>query len=172
MTSDEDLLTAYAQGDFSAFDAFYRRHRRLIYAFLLSRLRSPADADEVMQEAFLRLHRSMHGYDRKLGGIAWVITIARNAAIDRLRKRRRNSVTENIDPDTIGSAALQGRSLEARQELRKLVEKLSPSERALVEARVFAEESYEELAIALGGSPEAARQKFSRLIRKLTAGRE
>ena len=171
MTTDEDLLTAYARGDFAAFDAFYRRHRRFLYAFLLSRLGVAADADEVLQETFLRLHRSIHLYDRRAGGVAWIVTIARNAATDLLRRRRRQSAEQSLDFEMAGDVASQERALAARQEVESILAKLRPDERALIDARLVSDESYENLVTAHGGSPEAVRQKLSRLLRRIKMNR-
>ncbi len=162
--SDEDLLEAYARGDFAAFDAFYRRHAGLLHRVLLVRLRSRADADEALQEVFLRLHRHVHGYDRSRGGLSWVVTIARNAAIDVLRRRKPQAP---LDPEALPARATAEIQLAARQELEAMLARLSPAERSLIERRLLDDEDYAALAPDHGGSPAAARQKVSRLLRRL-----
>jgi RNA polymerase sigma-70 factor (ECF subfamily) len=83
------LLQRIAARDESALGALYDRHSALAYGVILRILRDPADADEVLQETFVRVWSRAETYDARLGSpAAWLTRIARNRAIDRLRARR------------------------------------------------------------------------------------
>ncbi|MBC5785167.1 sigma-70 family RNA polymerase sigma factor [Ramlibacter sp. USB13] len=85
---DEDLMLAYAQGDAAAFDVLYARHEAALYRFVRRLLGTglSAQADEVFQEAWLRIVTARHAF-RAEGASwrAWAYTIAHNLAMDRLR---------------------------------------------------------------------------------------
>jgi RNA polymerase sigma-70 factor (ECF subfamily) len=86
---DLELLQRIAARDDSALAALYDRHCRAAYSLILRILRSPADADDVLQETFVRVWARADTYDSRLGApAAWLIRIARNRAIDRVRARR------------------------------------------------------------------------------------
>lgn len=101
--SDLDLLQRIAARDDSALADLYDRHSPLAYGVILRILRNPADADEVLQETFVRVWSRADTYDSRLGSPpAWLVRIARNRAIDRLRARRVRkdiSVEPTVTPD-------------------------------------------------------------------------
>ncbi|MFP5245221.1 MAG: sigma-70 family RNA polymerase sigma factor [Thermoanaerobaculia bacterium] len=83
------LLPAVAQGNVSAFEALYDRYASTVYALLLRILTNPDDAQEVLQETFVKAWTSAKMFDAVRGTeAAWLISIARSRAIDRLRSRR------------------------------------------------------------------------------------
>jgi RNA polymerase sigma-70 factor (ECF subfamily) len=78
-----------ATGDPQAAATFVRRHQAQVYGLALSIVGVPASAEDVAQEAFLRLWRYAGGYDPRRGAVrSWLLTITRNAAIDVIRLRR------------------------------------------------------------------------------------
>ena len=83
------FLPAVARGDVSAFEALYDRYSSTIYALLLRILSNADDAQEVLQETFVKAWTSAKMFDAVRGSeVAWLISIARSRAIDRLRARR------------------------------------------------------------------------------------
>src|ERR671915_2505022 len=98
--SDESLLAGLGSGDPDAAAAFVRRFQRRVFGLTLSILRDPAAAEEAAQESFVRAWRHAAAYDPRRGTVAaWLLTIARSAAIDRARLR---PVTPT-DPDVIAA---------------------------------------------------------------------
>jgi RNA polymerase sigma-70 factor (ECF subfamily) len=101
--TDLDLLRRIAARDDAALASFYDRHSRLAYSVILRILRSPSDAEDVLQETFVRVWSRADTYDGRLGSpAAWLTRIARNRAIDRLRARRVRSdisVERGTGPD-------------------------------------------------------------------------
>jgi RNA polymerase sigma-70 factor (ECF subfamily) len=99
--SDEALLAGLASGDPDDAAAFVRRFQRRVYGLAWTIVRDDDLADEVAQETFVRAWRHAAGYDPRRGRVtAWLLTIARNVAIDRARMRR----IAPADPDVIASA--------------------------------------------------------------------
>ena len=98
--SDEALLAGLASGDADEAAAFVRRFQRRVYGLALTILRDADLADDVAQETFVRAWRHAAGYDPRRGQVAaWLLTIARNVAIDRAGTRR----IPPADPDVIAS---------------------------------------------------------------------
>jgi RNA polymerase sigma factor (sigma-70 family) len=98
--SDEALLAGLASGDADDAAAFVRRFQRRVYGLAWTIVRDDDLADEVAQDTFVRAWRHAAGYDPRRGRVAaWLLTIARNVAIDRARMRR----IAPADPDIIAS---------------------------------------------------------------------
>ena len=98
--SDETLLAGLASGDAEASAAFVRRFQRRVYGLALTMLHDAGLADEVAQETFVRAWRHAATYDARRGRVpTWLLTIARNLAIDRARVR----APTPVDPEVIAS---------------------------------------------------------------------
>jgi RNA polymerase sigma-70 factor, ECF subfamily len=83
------LLPAVAHGDLDAFERLYDRHSSTLYAVLLRILANPDDAQEVLQETFVKAWTNAKMFDSVRGSdVAWLISIARSRGIDRLRSRK------------------------------------------------------------------------------------
>ena len=96
--SSEALLAGLASGDAEATTAFVRRFQRRVFGLALTILHDPGAAEEVAQETFVRAWRHGATFDARRGEVGtWLLTIARNLAIDALRMRR----TEPVDPQLL-----------------------------------------------------------------------
>ena len=85
-SSDEALLAGLAAGDRDASAEFVRRFQRRVYGLAWSIVRDRGTAEDVAQEAFVRAWRYGASYDARRGSVlTWLLTIARNVAVDRLR---------------------------------------------------------------------------------------
>lgn len=143
------------------FETFYAEQRGIVLGFLSRRLGRQA-AEDVFQETFLR---ALRAYDRLEHGEhlrAWVLTIAARLVIDASRRPR---------PDTVELPDLpveDGRP--AYAEIEHLADTLPPTERAAVVLRYAYDLAYDDIALALDSTPEAARQAASSGVRRLRAG--
>jgi RNA polymerase sigma factor (sigma-70 family) len=98
--SDEALLAGFATGDPGTAAAFVRRFQGRVYGLALTIVRQPAIAEEVAQETFARVFRHAANYDARKGRVStWLLSIARNLAIDVTRMRR----LDPVDPDVIAA---------------------------------------------------------------------
>jgi RNA polymerase sigma factor (sigma-70 family) len=98
--SDEALLAGFATGDPRTAAAFVRRFQGRVYGLALTIVRQHAIAEEISQETFARVFRHAANYDARKGQVStWLLSIARNLAIDVTRMRR----LDTVDPDVIAA---------------------------------------------------------------------
>ena len=90
-------MLAYAEGDLLAFETLYRRHRGVLYRFLLRSLRHRADADELFQETWSRLIGARERYRPEAKFTTWLLQIAHNLVIDRFRRARPHASAEETE---------------------------------------------------------------------------
>src|SRR5918992_4792134 len=96
--SDEALLAGMRSGDPEAAAGFVRRYQARVFGLALTILHDRAAAEEVAQETFLKAWRHADAFDPRRGHVAtWILTIARNTALDAVRMKR----TEPWDPEAL-----------------------------------------------------------------------
>lgn len=152
--SEIDLLRLVVQQDQEALMLLYERYGALVYGLCLRVLRQPALAEEVTQDVFLKLWRQPGRWDPSLGQFSsWLLTISRNAAIDRLRREGRQTLITwdggEEAPESVASVHLfvaeQANWLDG-QLLRKLLLRLPAEQRQLIELAFFEGYTHSELA--------------------------
>ncbi len=85
---DTELIHLASGGSKEALGLLYDRHASLLYSVLMQKLENPAEAQDIVHDVFLKLHTKSHLYNPTLGKpVAWLVTVARNAATDKLRRR-------------------------------------------------------------------------------------
>ena len=139
------------------FETFYGEHRVEVLRLLRRRL-GRERAEDAFQETFLRALRAYGRLDDDRHLRAWILTIARNVAVDTLRRSRPSS-------ELVETAVDDGRP--AYEELAELTDGLPPTERAAVVLRYGYDLTYDQIAAALGSNPGAARQAASTGVRRL-----
>jgi RNA polymerase sigma-70 factor (ECF subfamily) len=150
------------------FDQLYRSSRDDVYAYAAGLLRDPAAAEDVTATAFERAYRKRSRFDPRRGSPrAWLFGIARNAALDELRRRGKQAAlaAEPVDPESV--AAHPGEASERRIVLADAVRELEPRERELVALKFFAGLSNREIARVLGISESNAGTRLHRVVDKL-----
>jgi RNA polymerase sigma factor (sigma-70 family) len=150
----------------SAFEALYRESRDDVFAYVAGLLRDRSAAEEVTSQAFERAWRRRRQLDRKRGTPrAWLFGIARNAALDELRRRTRLAPeTRSEEPSP---AADPGESAVNRAALRQALDALTGRERELVALKFFAGLSNAEIASVIRTSETNAGSRLHRAIEKL-----
>ncbi len=139
------------------FERFYEEHRNDVLRLLRRRLGADR-ADDAFQETFLRALRAYGRLEHGEHLRAWVLTIAQNVALDTLRRAR--PTEELVETESADSRP-------AYAALADLTDGLGPKERAAVVLRYGYDLSYEQIASALGSTPDAARQAASTGVRRL-----
>jgi RNA polymerase sigma factor (sigma-70 family) len=139
------------------FEHFYEQHRAEVLRLLRRRLGADR-AEDAFQETFLRALKAYRRLDHGEHLRAWVLTIAQNVAVDALRRSKPSA--ELVDTGVEDSRP-------AYENLAELTNGLPPRERAAVVLRYGYDLSYDQIASALGSSPDAARQAASTGVRRL-----
>jgi RNA polymerase sigma-70 factor (ECF subfamily) len=156
------------------FESLYRSSRDDVYAYVMTLLRDSAAAEDVTALAFERAYRRRRTFDRRKGEErAWLFGIARNAALDELRRRQRmarlvvdSASTE--DPEELGIAGPdQDEILLRRATLRHALADLSARDRELIALKFHAGLANSEIARVLGVSESNAGTMVYRTIQKL-----
>jgi RNA polymerase sigma-70 factor, ECF subfamily len=86
--TDEELMLSYQEGNMLAMDEFLRRYKNPIYHFVLRLSWNPAEAQDITQEVFLRLHQHRDEYRPIAKFSTWLFTIAHNLSVSRLRQKK------------------------------------------------------------------------------------
>jgi RNA polymerase sigma factor (sigma-70 family) len=140
------------------FERFYEEQQSVVLAQLRRMLGRDA-ADDAFQETFLRALRAYPTLEHGRHLRAWALTIARNVALDFLRRDRSTSA-EVPDLESVDEPL-------PYEEVRRLTAELPQKERAAVFLRYGYDLSYDDIGAAIGSSPEAARQAASSGVRRL-----
>lgn len=104
-TGDAALAAAAARGDRAAFGRLVDAHKRTVHAVCTRLLRDPEDALDAAQETFVRAYSALDTYDPAQPFAPWLLRIARNHALDVLRRRLPRSRQVELDADAAGGAA-------------------------------------------------------------------
>jgi RNA polymerase sigma-70 factor (ECF subfamily) len=165
---DVRLIERIAAREEAALAELYDRHSRSAYSIILRVLGSPSDAEEVLQETFVRVWSRAETYDPLLGSPgAWLTRIARNRAIDRLRARRARGDLGSLQVQPVANADLDSaqdpQNLRSRETPQTVLEgratagavqtalaTLAPMQRALIEAAFFEGYTHRELTDRFG----------------------
>ena len=170
----EDCMLAYQAGDPLAFEEIYRRTVGRSRAWLRSRSSSTERAEDLIQKAYLKLHRARHQY--RSGEIfeAWFFTILRNVWVDELRKDGRTpdrSHTVSIEEAPESALAVVDQLQERREEesrgVSDVMENLPEHHREALEMRYQEDTDFDGLARHWKISEAAARKRVSRAVQAL-----
>jgi RNA polymerase sigma-70 factor (ECF subfamily) len=162
---DEELALA-ARSDRTAFALLYRRHRLAVFRYLRTRTNSEDDAAELTAVTFERALAAMPRYRPTGGGVlAWLLRIARNAAIDAGRRASADPLLDDI-PDERHPTAPEDIALaiEARTTLMAAVNRLSPTQREAIVLRYAAGLTARQIGDVLGKNEQAAQKVLSRAL--------
>ena len=152
-----------------AFDRLYRSSRDDVYAYAAGILRDPAAAEEVTAAAFERAYRKRSRFDPSRGEArAWLFGIARNAALDELRRRGRQAALNAEPADAAAVTAAEGfEQSEQRLALSAALDALTGAERELIALKFFAGLDNAEIANVIGVSESNAGTRLHRVMTKL-----
>jgi RNA polymerase sigma-70 factor, ECF subfamily len=101
----ESEVARLRRGDLDALSGLIARYQNRLYRYLLRLVRQPAEAEDLFQQTWLRLAERIRHYDSNRSFEAWLFTLARNLAIDHMRRIRPESLDEPISGDPMGETA-------------------------------------------------------------------
>ena len=175
--SDASLLARAAAGEAAAFDLLVGRWKNRLFRLALRFFRRPEDAEEIAQEVFLKVYRMAASYRSDAPFEHWLLRIATNTCVDRLRerRRRREDILADITPDAGAwlDAALAGASQEAQQAeaaralAADLLDSLPPKDRMVLVLMDLEGLSAREVAASTGSTRAALKVRALRARRAL-----
>ena len=169
---DEGSLIERARSDESAFAELYERYVDRVFRYLRTHTESEDDASDLTQHVFMQAFRALPGYEhRKLPFSAWLIRIARNAAIDTYRQRRRVMPWDHLSEQIVafGTPTPEEAAIrrERMNEVRLLVAQLSADEQELLALRFAAGLTSKEIGELRGRTEAAVQKQLVRIMRRL-----
>lgn len=166
------LIQAARDGHEDAFQQIVVTHSAAVFAHAYRMTGNEQDAEEVVQDTFLRAYRQLARFDGRATLRTWLYRIASNRAIDLLRARKRRDVVEPLEEQHSEpaskpgqDAALNNRAI--RQKLLQALDQLSGDERTAFVLRHFEHSSIAHIAQALNIRPNAAKNTVFRAVSKL-----
>ncbi|MGB3564096.1 MAG: sigma-70 family RNA polymerase sigma factor [Thermoanaerobaculia bacterium] len=175
--NDLDLVERARAGDSDAFRELVDRHSRTMFKTAYRLTGNEADADDLVQEAFLRAYRKLDRFDGRSQFSTWLYRITVNCGMDLMRKKSRRSARAAMDEevvlDTVATNDPRPDRLALSGEIGRAVESvlrtLSPMERAAFVLRHFEGRSIAEIGGLLGARSGATKHAVFRAVKKLRA---
>ena len=160
------LVRRCVAGDSAAWEEIVHTYNRRIYNICYRFAGSGDDAEDLTQEVFIKMYRTLSSYDSTKGAfVTWVTTITRNLLVDHFRKSKQDRITDSLDTapsehedamplsEQIHDSALtpdaRARSREVKETVHKALQKLSPDLREAVILRDLQDMDYKEIATVL-----------------------
>ena len=162
----ETLLAGVAQGDREALADLYAAAKGAVHAMALGILKNAQDAQDVTQDVFVRIWDAAGTYRPQGSPMAWMLTIARNMALMRLRQAGRTRPMEDAEWDTLPAPGL---SPEERMALRAALSSLTDAERQIVLLHAASGLKHREIGQLLDLPLATVLSKYHRAMKKLRA---
>ena len=166
---DRGLILGLKRGDMSSFEQLFEKYRRAVFAYARGILRDDGLAEDCVQAVFLELVRKADTIDIARGVKGWLFRVARNRAIDVVRKRSREVLSEWVaeGPDDGDTPDERMISIEAGEGLMDAVAKLKETERDIVMMRFFGGLTFAEAEAATGVPLNTLIWRCRRALQKL-----
>lgn len=163
----DELIRRLAVGDKDALAELYHETRAAVYGFSLSLTKNPADAEDVLQETYLKIWSNAARYTAKGTPMSWILTIAKNLSLMKLREKKRHQDLEPEEwdmsfhiPDTAGNT-------EDRHLLEAALNILSEEERHIILLHAVSGLKHREIADLLDMALATVLSKYHRALKKL-----
>ena len=160
------LVRRCISGDAAAWEELVGRYHRRIYNICYRFAGSADDAQDLTQEVFIKMYRTLNSYDMERGAfMTWVTTMARNLLVDHFRKTKQDRVTDSLDvapseredamplreqlPDSAATPDALAQSQQVGETVHRALQKLSPDLREAVILRDLQDMDYKEIATVL-----------------------
>lgn len=174
LRQEEGWIRACQGGDLAGLEELYSKYHRQLYAYLVAMLRSPHAAEDVTQDIFVKLHSQIGSYRFQSPFHHWLFRLARNQAIDHLR-REKVRFTSSLDAEPVEGTPLRERvaskgenaadavvNSERAAQVRAAVAELPPGFKEVVVLREWEDLPYEEIAERLGLSVGTVKSRLFR----------
>lgn len=174
--SDEALVRRARDGDYAAFERLFERHRDLVYRFAYNMAGRRDDAEDLVQEAFVRAYQNLARYRDEAKFTTWLLRIVSNLATDQGRMHNRRTALEKqeatggLDWMTVGHVQDPVADLEADRRaaiLRRAIASLPVHHRNMIVMRDIEERDYADISATLGCTVGGAKLRVLRARRAL-----
>ena len=166
MKDQENIIARARRGDADAFEQLVIAYRDQVFRLALRMCGNEADADEAAQEAFLSAWKALPNFRGDSQFSTWLYQLTSHAAIDLLRREKRQIAAEDITEVSVSDPApspqQQAERSETRQAVRDAMGQLSPEYRQIVVLRFLQELSYEEIGAVLKLPPGTVKSRLNR----------
>jgi RNA polymerase sigma-70 factor (ECF subfamily) len=159
---DSILVRAAQNGDVDAFEELVRRYQTSIYRVALRMLGSRADAQDAVQETFVRAWRALPRFRQDSAISTWLYRIVTRRALDKIASRRSTRTLDEVEVEAGPDPAQAAEDQERLRAVRRAIAKLPPDQRAALVLREFEGLSYQEVAQVLGASLPAIKTRIHR----------
>jgi RNA polymerase sigma-70 factor, ECF subfamily len=181
--TDAATVALARDGNSEAFRELVERHSRAVYRLAHRMTGSPSDAEDVVQETFLKAYRQLGRFESRANFSTWLHRIAVNCSIDLIRSRpHREAAHDAADLEEIGTPGTQDPSqrtperlmlsTEVQDRINEAMTTLSQRERAAFVLRHFEGHSIEDISRSLGLKANATKHSIFRAVRKMRAALE
>jgi RNA polymerase sigma-70 factor (ECF subfamily) len=176
LDSDGVLVRRAREGDYDAFEVLFERHRLLVYRFAYQMVGKRDDAEDIVQEAFVRAYQNLHRYRDEAKFTTWLLRIVTNLCTDQARMTTRRTALEQqeaagaLDWMTQGTIDDPVQNLEEDRRkiaLRKALNALPVHHRTVIILRDIEEREYPDIASILGCTIGGAKLRVLRARRAL-----
>jgi len=149
--ADSELLQRVSQGDQTAMASLYDRYSRIVYSVALRVLHDPFEAEDVMQEVLLQVWRGAPSFMVGRGSLGgWLVVVARNRAIDVLRRRHPSDPVDEVVLPAAADLASEAEQNTLMGKLRTIMQELPPEQQKSVEMAFFEGLTHSEIAEKTG----------------------
>ena len=176
LDTDAGLVRRAREGDYRAFEQLFERYRTMAYRFAYQMVGRRDDAEDIVQEAFVRAYQNLHRYRDEAKFTTWLLRIVTNLCTDEARKNQRRSVLEQqeaagaLDWMTVGDTEDPVNNLEEDRRklaLRRAMNALPVHHRTMIVLRDIEEKEYPEIAKIVGCTVGGAKLRVLRARRAL-----
>ena len=169
---DKNLIQQYLKGDEKSLEVLIERYLRMIYNFVYRNVGSPSDAEDIAQEVFVKVWKNIRKFDRNKNFKPWIFQIAKNTAIDFLRKKKsipfsrfENEKGQNLLVDNMpGAPDNLLENLNDKKVLAGAMHGLSDKEQRLINMRHKDGMSFKEIAEVFGESINTIKSRYRRIL--------
>lgn len=174
--SDKQLVRKAKAGEYSAFELLFERHRALVYRFSYQMTQRRDDAEDIVQEVFVRAYQNLHRYRDEAKFTTWLLRIATNLGTDRGRMIHRRQRLEQQESAgalswmTVGNTEDPIKNLvreQLKEILRRAISALPDHHRNVIVLRDIEEMDYKDMSATLGCSVGGAKLRVLRARRAL-----
>lgn len=169
---DEDLFEKIANGDNEAFAELYYASYKQIYGFILSLTRNKEDAEDLLQNTYIRIRNGSHLYKKQGTPMTWMCAIAKNQYLDFVRKYGKNrsidfGEVENYVSEGFGARTHDAKKVEDRMVLESAFSVLGEQERTIIILHMINGLKHREISELTGLPLSTVLSKYNRSLKKM-----